>query len=144
MLLRTLSGAIPVGVALLAIVASPDQPVEEGNYAGSATCRLCHPRQHTSWAATRHERAFELLENSGKTSDDECFPCHTTGHGRPSGFTDPEATPGLKGIQCEACHGPGENHANAAGDKSKITRVPPATVCTRCHMKFSIHELSTE
>lgn len=143
-MLRGLSWALPVGIAMLAIVASRAQPPEEAKYSGGDTCRLCHPKQHSSWASTRHARAFELLENSDKTSDERCFPCHTTGYGQPSGFKDAQATPELKGVQCEACHGPGEPHVTGAGDKSKTTRMPSAAVCASCHMEFNIHELATE
>jgi hypothetical protein len=41
----------------------------------------------------------------------QCFGCHTTASLMASGFNTANAIPG---VHCEACHGPGMNHVNAA------------------------------
>ena len=96
---------------------------------------MCHADQHRQWTRTAHARAFELLEISGQPQNPECLGCHSTGYRR-GGFTDATATPGLKGVQCEACHGPGSEHQ---GDPRKIIKTPPSSVCAACHKQFNIH-----
>jgi hypothetical protein len=39
--------------------------------------------------------------------DPFCLSCHVTGYGKTGGFENLEETPGLTGVQCEMCHGPG-------------------------------------
>ena len=64
-----------------------------------------------------------------------CIACHTTGYDVASG--------GWKdaGVTCEACHGPGSNHAKSSPTDKKATIVNPKTlapdrqamICGRCH-----------
>lgn len=119
--------------------ATPSAPTPAGpataKYVGVETCRVCHIDQHRQWAQTRHARAFDLLEIAGQAQNPECLSCHTTGYRR-GGFRDAAATPGLKGVQCEACHGPGSEHQ---GDPRKIVKTPPASVCAACHKRLNIH-----
>lgn len=56
-----------------------------------------------------------------------CAGCHTTNMDTPKG------TWGETGIGCEACHGPGRDHALGKGDVSKITVSKSADVCGQCH-----------
>jgi len=65
----------------------------------------------------------------------DCGVCHTTGYS-PQGNQD--ALPGLigswaePGVQCEACHGPGSNHANhPASFQMQVER--DAAGCAGCH-----------
>ena len=74
--------------------------------------------------------------------------CHSTGHGQQAGFTSIDATPGLQGTSCEACHAQGSKHAEIAksfGNKklgkdeeayvrSTIYKVQPKNVCVECHI----------
>ncbi|MCX6361097.1 MAG: multiheme c-type cytochrome [Armatimonadetes bacterium] len=104
-------------------------------YIGPSACQVCHADTHKSWQKKKHSSAFDLLVARKQEKNAACIKCHTTGYGR-GGFVDAEKTPDLRGVTCESCHGPGSEHN---GDKEKITRVPPATVCTDCHMKSNIH-----
>ncbi len=70
----------------------------------------------------------------------ECFRCHTTGP-MPQDPTDPrsqDGRPGIlgtwsePGVQCEACHGPGSNHAPNPQRRDIFVDPTPAT-CGRCH-----------
>jgi hypothetical protein len=121
-----------------------------------------------------HAKAFEALASdeakkvaqakgiADPQKSDECVRCHVTAFGEPEdairkGF---EAT---KGVQCETCHGPGEEHmkarfaaAAAAGDEAPAyTAVPPGEIittpaketCLGCHNEksptfkpFCLHE----
>jgi predicted CXXCH cytochrome family protein len=106
-------------------------------YVGAETCRMCHADQHRLWARTRHARAFGLLETTGQAQNTECLSCHTTGFQR-GGFSDATATPGLKGVQCEACHGPGSEHQTTS-DPRRITKTPSSAVCAACHKQLNLH-----
>lgn len=95
------------------------------NYVGSEKCGSCHEKEYASWRATRMAKAFELLKpgvaadrkrrhrldpTKDYTRDPECLSCHTTGYRKPGGFVDEASTPGLAGVGCEVCHGPGEEY----------------------------------
>jgi len=56
-----------------------------------------------------------------------CAGCHTTN------MNTPNLTWGESGIGCEACHGPGREHARARGDKTKIVSSKDADICGQCH-----------
>jgi hypothetical protein len=94
-----------------------------------------------------HEVPQTLTEAAGRQmSVDEtrrCFGCHTTGAGEGAQFRISHAVPG---VNCEACHGPGDQHVAAmrAGDKilgkSKIKKLSnldgddvTQNMCGSCH-----------
>jgi hypothetical protein len=124
---------------ILAVVASGGMLFAQSTskYAGSDNCKMCHPDIYSDWSKSAHSRGYDLLVNVGEEKNAACLACHVTGYGK-GGFVDDAATPGLKGTTCEACHGPGADHM---GDKSKITRVPPASTCGACHQQLDIHSL---
>ena len=113
-------------------------PSENAKYIGVDKCKMCHFDKHEAWSKTGHAMAFDLLLNVAQEKNAECLKCHTTGYGK-GGYTDETATPGLKAVGCEACHGPGSEHMENGGDVTKIVRVPPATVCGGCHQSLNIH-----
>ena len=91
-------------------------------YVGSNKCRKCHMKEFKSWQESAMAKSFELLKPGAHaeqktaakldpqkdyTQDAKCLPCHTTGYGKPGGFTDMKKTPDLAGVGCETCHGPG-------------------------------------
>jgi predicted CXXCH cytochrome family protein len=57
----------------------------------------------------------------------QCAGCHTTN------MNTPNLTWGEAGIGCEACHGPGRDHALGKGDISKIVSSRDADICGQCH-----------
>jgi hypothetical protein len=75
------------------------------NYRGDASCLSCHQPQHDNWKRTGHARAYQTLVRDKRESDHTCLPCHTTGFGEVSGFSDV-----LENVQCESCHGPRRGH----------------------------------
>jgi len=110
-----------VGLALLAASVAAAPP----SYVGAKKCRACHIKQFQSWEKTKMAHAFELLRPGAAaaakkkanlepqkdyTHDQKCVGCHTTGFGQPGGFVSLEQTPGLVGVQCESCHGPGSEY----------------------------------
>jgi hypothetical protein len=122
-------------IALLGIVAAqgPAPPkagaAKPNRYIGAEACKNCHQSvatgdQHGTWQKTGHAKAFinlgsdaakKLAKDKGiddPQKSDKCLKCHETAFGVPAdqikkGF---EIT---AGVQCESCHGPGEQHAKA-------------------------------
>jgi hypothetical protein len=110
--------ALVIAVTML-LTAAPDEsriaraePPRATEYVGLTKCAACHFNQYKDWKLTSHGRAFEILPKKYK-NDAECLQCHTTGFGRPSTVQDPTATY-QSGVSCEACHGPGSDHAKFA------------------------------
>jgi hypothetical protein len=103
-------------------------------YAGADNCAACHESIHNLELSTRHAKAFETLDNIHQGTNPNCLPCHTVGFGLPTGFISASATPQLKGVQCENCHGPAANHAANESDLTVRPRVEIAgQVCGGCH-----------
>ncbi len=95
-----------------------------GRYAGSASCRSCHPGEYQAWLATPHARAYADLGAQGR--DPRCLECHASRLERGTGITVEPV------ISCEVCHGPGERHRGVGN----ITRAPTEDQCRRCHHGF--------
>ena len=124
-------------LVVLVIASGVTVVAQDKKYGGIDVCKMCHSDVAKDWSKTAHAKSFDLLVNTGQEKNAECLPCHSTGYGK-GGFVDEATTPGLKDTVCEACHGPGADHN---GDKTKIQRVPPATVCGGCHQKNNIHSI---
>lgn len=154
----------------------------DSKYIGADKCKNCHKvdengNQYAHWEKSKHAQAFAALASDeakkyakekgieDPQKADACIKCHTTAFGVPAdqikkGF---DAT---KGVQCETCHGPGENHmkarmADAAKNEGKKERVQvsdgeiivkiDAKKCESCHNSesptfkgFCIHRYSAE
>jgi cytochrome c553 len=117
-------------------------PVAKHEYAGSATCKLCHKVQYDSWSQTPHAKAFSKL-SAEEQKKPECVKCHITG-------TKADGTV-IQNVECEACHGPGAdykspkimNKAKWAADPATHKKLaidagliyPTEKDCVRCHTK---------
>ena len=145
------------GFAKLGIRKSPHHQSEIlGRFVGSKKCESCHEGTYKAWKKTGHFMAFESLVGARvpRQFDPECISCHVVGwHPNKhfpyeSGFWNSEATPQLKGVGCENCHGPGEKHiaAENGGDlalqeklQKEMTvtveqaREPATSSCINCH-----------
>ena len=98
-----------VRIALAAIVAvfgmtSGLLLAADHEYVSAAKCKMCHMSQYKVWEASKHAKAFDNLKPEDQKNP-ECLACHTTGAGK----TAAEGAD-LKGVQCEACHGPGNDY----------------------------------
>lgn len=115
-------------VASMALLAASAVMAGEHAYVGSKKCKMCHFKEWKSWSETKMAKAFEQLKsgmaaeakkkagldaNKDYTKDATCLPCHTTGHGKPGGFTDIATTPDLAGVGCEMCHGAGGTYTQS-------------------------------
>jgi hypothetical protein len=81
-------------------------------HVGTQRCAACHFQQYRTWRESKHAHAFDILPAKYK-QDAACLKCHTTGYGHASGFKG-EETANLAQVSCEACHGPGSEHAQIA------------------------------
>ena len=130
----------------------PEAAAVSAKFVGAASCKKCHTEQHATWADSGHSHAWEILPETYRDPSEvdesgrACVACHTTGfkHEARGGFVNERLSPKLTGVQCEACHGPGSEHQDAAmelvmkkrdafgeGEPTFITLTP--TNCTGCH-----------
>ena len=126
--------------ATLLLVCPGQGPAAEAPavYVGSDACAPCHAGQHERflrYSKKAHSSKNLRLMAKGLTDQEltSCFGCHTTGYGRPGGFTDFAATPQLADAGCEVCHGPGSAHADAGGDATLIRAKLAMSMCESCH-----------
>lgn len=100
-------------------------------YVGDKRCAECHQEAFDKLITTPHQRAIKSLKETHDESDPECTRCHVTGWATESGFVDFESTPSHMNVNCEACHGPGSEHAN--NQAKTLGGKIDATTCVRCH-----------
>ncbi len=86
------------------------EPPLDLTFIGNKDCSACHNKIFKHWEETSHAFAYETLVKSGHEYDPECLACHTIGLNYITGFETIDETPGLKGVGCESCHGPGSDH----------------------------------
>jgi len=114
----------------------------EHQYVGVKKCKMCHMAQYKSWSKTPHATAFDTL-SAAEQKKPECVKCHITGK-----LADGTV---LKGVQCEACHGPGKDFksikimnrkkwkADPEGQMKLAVAagliMPTEKTCVRCHTK---------
>jgi hypothetical protein len=118
-------------IATAALVAAAGATVFAGDhaYAGADKCKMCHKTQHASWLTTSHAKALDTAKAAtDRKFDDSCLKCHAT-----------NAKAELPGVQCEACHGAGEDYKKMTIMKdveaAKANGLVPITqaVCDTCH-----------
>ena len=109
----------------------------QATYVGSQKCRGCHGTEYARFQKySRMARSYSdvLVMKRGLTEEEyrKCLECHTTGFGKPGGFSSVQQTPLLKEVGCEACHGPGSIHVQSS-DPKDIKKVVSETDCQACH-----------
>ena len=124
----------PILIPFPRLYASEVSGGEEPYYIGNRKCRLCHFEYFKEWEKDPHANSFARL---GRMKHNPyCLKCHTTGYREPQGFVSEKITPGLRGVQCEACHGPGSKHKDNPEDRGSLPigrKVDYQTVCIKCH-----------
>ena len=160
--MRTTVSVATVGWMVVFMLFMPAR--SHAQFVGAAKCRVCHLPQLKSWEQTKMAKAFDLLKpgaaaeakrshkldpDKDYTHDPNCISCHVTGYGEPGGFVSVGKTPNLVGVQCEACHGPGEGYLkpNRMSFQNKEYKrgdlvaagmvIPSAETCQRCHNQKS-------
>lgn len=116
-------------------VATPPAAVDEGlpsgPYIGSTACKTCHEKSHAHWSGSGHATALASLQQKGKGENQGCITCHATAVGKTGGFVSLAQTPGLAGVGCESCHGPGDVHRKYP--RRQFGMNITLTTCTECH-----------
>jgi hypothetical protein len=96
-------------------------------YVGSDKCKKCHEHAYDVWSKSKHARAFQTLVEAKRPSlrqfDGECVICHVTGFEYTSGYRNDTATPNLKNVGCESCHGPGSEHVDNKNRKPTLLKL---------------------
>lgn len=152
----------PVISLFLLIIILISQPTEvlakapmRFNYVGVELCKLCHRKkelgnQFDVWTNTHHSKAFytlgtpearEIAANLGINDPQQsgkCLRCHSTCHA----FTEENVATDLRledGVQCESCHGPGEEYTylevmeDLEDAKAMGLVMPTEETCRKCH-----------
>jgi hypothetical protein len=160
---------IGLGLLLLASMAlsHPQDPkAAGGRYVGAETCKNCHNGKDKGdmfdhWSQTPHANAFKTLAGAKAKQvakelgiDDpqksqKCLKCHVTAYGVDAKLIK-ASFKAEHGVQCESCHGPGENHqkkrmkeAMQKGaepspiDAAEVTSLRSPEACTKCHNQES-------
>ena len=109
------------------------------------------PRQNGAKESKAAAPAAQAAAAAGYVGEETCLTCHEDMkrgyHGSPHARTqDPRSPAANKG--CESCHGPGQEHVNAGGDKTKIKQFSKISArevndaCTTCHNRSRHNEWS--
>ena len=92
------------------------------SYKGAESCKKCHELEYAQWSTTAHAAVGKSPEAAAAMPDKKYL--FTTGSGSPGG--------GMLGIQCEACHGPGERHVKEPKKKGQNYIVGLGGSCDNC------------
>lgn len=103
-----------------------------GPFVGADGCVACHAQESAQWRGTPHATAWETLRDDQHGRDPACVGCHVTGWKVPGGPQEVAVISPFRGVQCEACHGPGRSHVRAPS-ASNIVRSPDESTCRTCH-----------
>jgi hypothetical protein len=111
--------------------ATGNASAKKSAYVSAAACAECHREQFGKWTASRHARATDSLVIKQPEFDSSCFACHASGLEKNAGG-EAGALPQLQNVHCEACHGPGSDHAkNPAKGYGRIASIKES--CAICH-----------
>jgi len=115
------------------------KPGGQIRYLMAESCGRCHAEIYEKWKQTDHSHAMETLRKANQDYNSECVKCHSTGFRVPGGFVNMTLSPELANVQCEACHGSGEEHVKSPGEP--YGSVPPRA-CYSCHTKENSPDFS--
>jgi len=100
-------------------------------YLGVGACYQCHPAAFDVYSKSAHAHAFQTVSEQFVHRDTNCVGCHVTGWGERGGYSGLRlrgASADLVDVQCEACHGPGAEHARDGSYRARAIES-----CVRCH-----------
>jgi len=122
----------------ISAASSGSEENEKIPYVGSLACKNCHPEEYANFITyAKKSSSFQSIKKQMKHLTPQeikkCYPCHTTGYGKPGGFVSPEETPHLKNAGCEVCHGPGAEHVRTSDPAAIISNMSKKD-CEVCHI----------
>ncbi len=128
------------------------------SYVGAQTCATCHADEYEIWLGTPHSRAWVFLSTpiaeriaagfeggpvDEPTRSARCLRCHATAATIEPIYLGSEFH-FQEGIQCEACHGPGGDHAldpDVATLGPDLAARVDGTTCSLCHPPPASHAI---
>src|SRR5262245_49447892 len=136
----TIAAGVAIWLVVMVSVAASSSPRHQGTTSPPAAAAVSSP------AASAGQAPQAAAPAAGYVGEQTCLTCHeektkgyhSSPHGRAQNPRTPAATKG-----CESCHGPGQAHVDAGGDKTKIkimtqlTAAQIAETCTSCHNRTS-------
>jgi hypothetical protein len=118
-----------IAIALAVMAVSFGAQAGDHEYVGAAKCKMCHKVQYASWETTKHAKATETAKaGTEREWAADCAKCHAT-----------NASEDLPGVQCEACHGPGNDYKKMSIMKDRDAAlanglvIPSQETCDGCH-----------
>jgi len=129
---------------------------DEHKYIGVSKCKMCHSsdakgNQYKIWSESAHAKAYDTLasEAAKKTAERvglktdpqksaECLKCHVAGFGVKDDLK-VESFNIANGVQCENCHGAGNDYKGLSTmkDRQKAQEaglvIPTKETCLKCH-----------
>lgn len=149
--------AVPILILAILPVAASAPAARAPVYVGAKVCGGCHAAAHQTWLKSKHARAFDTLYSRespavarlsgipGKPWQSPiCLGCHSTAFDTEKWERD-DTFRAVDGLQCEGCHGPGSDYAEAGimrDSRRAMTaglRKPEARFCAGCHMEKNSH-----
>jgi len=151
--------AIMMVIGLGSVGLASGSMAADHKYVGAKDCGKCHKKelmgdQLAEWKKGPHAKAFEALKSDEAATvakernlpapayeSPDCLKCHVTANGKPASAFAKKPFDVSDGVQCESCHGPGNDYrkkktmsdhdlAVAAGmwEPGKDQKI-----CTQCH-----------
>ena len=118
-----------IAIVLAVVAVSFSAQAQDHEYVGAAKCKMCHKVQYASWEQTVHAKATDVAKAStDREYSADCLKCHAT-----------NATEELAGVQCEACHGAGNDYKKMSimkdleASKANGLVIPSQETCDGCH-----------
>ena len=118
-----------IAIVLAVVAVSFSAQAQDHGYVGATKCKMCHKVQFASWEQTVHAKATEAAKAStDREYSADCLKCHAT-----------NASEELAGVQCEACHGPGNDYKKMSimkdleASKANGLVIPTQETCDSCH-----------
>lgn len=98
----------------------------QAGYVGASACIQCHQQEYEHWQTTAHATVHKTAQAHAAQKDK--LYRYNTGVNGPGGYPQPER----EGVQCEACHGPGERHVKEPDKKGHDYIVGLSSECSNC------------
>ncbi|MDA0933016.1 MAG: cytochrome c family protein [Planctomycetota bacterium] len=154
----------PQGIHVRPVDGMDSRGLDGNRYVGQKVCKNCHSKPekgevHEKWSAGPHAKAFDVLASEAAKKiakdmgiedpqkSDQCLECHVTAFGVDKDLIKRGFKPS-DGVQCETCHGPGEEHFKIRFKESQGGESTPVSAeeilnerdvatCTKCHNERS-------
>ena len=118
-----------IAIVLAVVAVSSSAFAGDHEYVGAAKCKMCHKVQYASWEGTKHAKATDSAKASTEREfSADCLKCHAT-----------NASEEMAGVQCEACHGAGNDFKKMSIMKDLDAAIanglviPTQATCDGCH-----------